>query len=192
MNVFTFSGNLGRDAEVRQAGQQSVCGFSVAVKAGHGEREQTLWLDCSIWGKRAEGGLPAYLTKGQQVVVSGELSTREHEGKTYLSCNVREISLVGGASVSPSQPQQGGYQQPQQQPQGGYTNQQQPNPQAQGGYANQGQQPMNQQQPNPQQWQGQQQGMNQQQGQQHQRFAQQPAQNQSPAPNNNIDDDIPF
>lgn len=118
MNVFTFSGNIGRDAEVREVGQGKVAGFSVAVKAGMGKNEQTVWVDCSIWGKRAEGGLPQYLTKGQQVVVSGELSTREHNGKTYLQCRVSELSLVGGRTTD-AQPQ--GYQQaPQQQaPQGG-------------------------------------------------------------------------
>lgn len=114
MNVFTFSGRIGQDAAVREVGQGKVAGFSVAVKAGMGKNEQTLWVDCSIWGKRAEGGLPQYLLKGQQVVVSGELSTREHNGKTYMQCRVSELSLVGGQTTD-AQPQ--GYQQAPAQPQ---------------------------------------------------------------------------
>lgn len=112
MNVFSFTGNLGKDCRTGTAGSASVCNFNVAVKSGYGDREQTLWVDCALWGKRAESGLVKYLTKGQQVAVSGELGTREHEGKTYLTLNVNEVSLVG--SKSDSTPQQS---QPQPQPQ---------------------------------------------------------------------------
>jgi single-strand DNA-binding protein len=103
LNAF-FTGNLGRNAEVRQTqGGTSVCNFPVATKVGYGEREQTIWLDCAIFGKRAEGKLPEILTKGQQVAVMGELSTREHEGKTYLNCKVSELDLVGGKPQGESQ-----------------------------------------------------------------------------------------
>lgn len=95
MNVLSLTGNLGRDAEVRTAGSSTVCGFSVAMTAGYGDKKQTIWVDCSIWGKQAEGSLPSYLKKGQQVAVSGELSTREHEGKTYLQLRVVSIDLIG-------------------------------------------------------------------------------------------------
>jgi len=95
MNVLSLTGNLGRDAEVRQAGSSTVCGFPVAMTAGYGDKKQTVWIDCSIWGRQAEGALPSYLTKGQQVAVSGELSTREHEGRTYLQLRVNTIDLIG-------------------------------------------------------------------------------------------------
>ena len=107
MNVFTFTGNLGKDCRSGNQGGTAVCNFTVAVKSGYGEKEQTLWLDCALWGKQAESKLPQYLTKGAQVAISGELSTREHEGKTYLTCRVSSISLIGGkredsASASPA------------------------------------------------------------------------------------------
>lgn len=100
MNVLTVTGNLGRDAEVRPAGGTTVCNFKVAAKAGYGDKEQTLWIRCALWGKRAESGLVPYLVKGQQVAVSGELSTREHEGKTYLECRVNDVTLCGGKQGS--------------------------------------------------------------------------------------------
>lgn len=112
MNVLTVSGNLGKDAEVRQAGGSSVAGFSVAMKSGYGDKQQTIWLDCSLWGKQAESGLINYLKKGQFVVVSGELGTREYEGKTYLTLRVNNVTL--GGKSSDAQPQQ---RQPQQQTQ---------------------------------------------------------------------------
>ena len=56
LKVF-LTGRLGKDAEVRQTQNSTVAGFSVAVDVGYGDRKQTFWFDCSIWGKRAESGL---------------------------------------------------------------------------------------------------------------------------------------
>lgn len=98
MNVFSFTGNLGKDCRTGMAGSTAVCNFTVAVKSGWGDKAQTLWIDCAMFGKQAEGKLPDYLVKGQQVAVSGELGTREHEGKTYLTCRVTSVDLVGGKS----------------------------------------------------------------------------------------------
>lgn len=109
MNVFCFTGNLGKDCRTGLAGSSTVCNFPVAVKSGFGQNEQTIWVDCALWGARAEGRLPDHLVKGQQVAVSGELGTREHEGKTYLTCRVSDVTLVGGKP--------GGQQAPAQQPQ---------------------------------------------------------------------------
>lgn len=95
LNNFCFTGNLGKDCRMGNAGGYAVCNFSVAVKSGFGNNEQTLWVDVSLWGKAAEGKLPDYLLKGQQVAVSGELGTREHEGKTYLTCRANSVSLIG-------------------------------------------------------------------------------------------------
>lgn len=108
MNVFCFTGNLGSDCRLGNVGGTAVCNFSVAVRAGYGEREQTLWIDCALWGKQAESKLPDYLKKGQQVSVSGELSTREHDGKTYLTVRVSSVDLVGkrdaGSAPAPAAP----------------------------------------------------------------------------------------
>lgn len=101
MNVFTFSGRLGRDATLRNTrGGDPVLSFPVANEVGFGERKTTQWIECSLWGKRGER-LHDYLTKGAQVVVSGELTLREFErtGGTpgaSLSVRVTEVTLVGG------------------------------------------------------------------------------------------------
>ena len=101
MNVITITGRIGKDAETRHIPSgQAVASFSVANNIGYGKNEQTLWFDVSIWGKRAEGGLIPYLVKGQEVAVSGELSTREHDGKTYLKINANTVDLVGGKPPS--------------------------------------------------------------------------------------------
>jgi single-strand DNA-binding protein len=96
MKSICIGGNIGKSAEVRTAPNgDKVAGFSVAVDDGFGDKKRTLWFDCSIWGVRAER-LAQYLTKGSKVAVSGDLSTREHDGKTYLTIRVAEVTLQGG------------------------------------------------------------------------------------------------
>lgn len=93
------TGNLGKDAVIRQAGKDNVCSFSVASSKKIKGEETVSWVSCSIWGKRGET-LCQYLRKGGKVAVAGELSTREHDGKTYLECRVSEIDLMGGGNKS--------------------------------------------------------------------------------------------
>ncbi|MFD1624398.1 single-stranded DNA-binding protein [Azospirillum griseum] len=102
MNVWTFTGRLGADGELRttQSGEK-VLGFRVANDVGFGERKTTQWVDCSIWGRRAESLAP-HLTKGKQVVISGEVTLREYEKRdgtrgAGLTVRVAEIDFTGGA-----------------------------------------------------------------------------------------------
>jgi len=120
MNNWTFTGNLGKDCEVRttQSGM-TVCTFSVAVKSGYGDNAKTTWANCALFGKRAEGGLPQYLVKGAQVCISGEACLDEWEkdgvkNKT-LKVNVDKLDLVGGNTLAQQAPQQGFQQAPPQQ-----------------------------------------------------------------------------
>ena len=116
-NVFSFTGTVGRDAEVRATPSgQSVLNFTVANNIGFGDRQQTLWVRVALWGRRAEGSLQNYLKKGQQVFVSGELTQREYQAndgttKTSLELNANIVDLVGKRNDQGQQPQQG-YQQP--------------------------------------------------------------------------------
>jgi single-strand DNA-binding protein len=104
-----------------------------------------------MFGKKADGQLPSYLTKGTQVAISGELELQEWEGQNgkgaALSVIVGNIDLIGGKQqgqgnqapqqqgYASQQQAQGGYQQPpqqqyqqapQQQPQGGFNPNQSP------------------------------------------------------------------
>ena len=97
MNVFSAIGRIGKDAVTRNAGGKPVTGWSLAVDKGWGDRKQTIWIDCSAWGERYEK-LAAYIVKGSQLGVTGELGTREYEGKTYLTLDVRDVTLLGGRS----------------------------------------------------------------------------------------------
>lgn len=95
MNIACFSGNLGRDAEVKTVGQHTVTTFSIAVRSGYGEKASTFWLNCNAWNRDK---LSQYLTKGSRVVVSGELSLREYDKKDgtkgqLLELRVNDIDL---------------------------------------------------------------------------------------------------
>lgn len=108
MNVCCFIGRVGKDAVVRHTqGGEPVAGWSLATDAGYGERKVTTWVDCSLWGKRAEA-LADKIRKGDRLGVSGELSTREHDGKTYLTLKVAEVTLLSGKPQEGTEPQRGG------------------------------------------------------------------------------------
>lgn len=94
MKSIVIAGNIGKSAELRSTGNgDKVAGFTVAVDDGFGDKKRTLWFDVSIWGKRAETLAPM-LTKGGKVCVSGDFSTREHDGKTYLTVRAAEVTLM--------------------------------------------------------------------------------------------------
>jgi len=106
MNVLTATG---KDAEVRHtpAGDQ-VAQFSFALTSGYGDKAVTTWLNCNLWGKRAETLAPM-LTKGTKIAITGELTNRQYADKSgvpkySLELRVNDITLLGKKDDSkPSQ-----------------------------------------------------------------------------------------
>ena len=66
---------LTRDPETRETAKGSVTSFSLASNSGWGENKTTTYFDCACFGKRGES-LQKYATKGKQLWISGDLSTR--------------------------------------------------------------------------------------------------------------------
>ena len=120
----TILGRLGRDPELKQLDNGAVLNFSLATDHGFGERKETMWIRCAIFGKRADT-LAKYLEKGSQVLVVGELFTRTWEKKdgtmaTELECRVSELEFAGSKGErQDSAPQQRGAPAPSRQPSGG-------------------------------------------------------------------------
>jgi len=95
MLQLSIAGRCGRDAEYKQTqGGAELCRFTVAAEVGFGDSKQTVWVDVTRWGKGAEG-LANYIRKGDPVAVTGEMSLREHEGKTYVQCRADRVTLLG-------------------------------------------------------------------------------------------------
>jgi len=95
----TVTGNIGKDAQLRQTEGGSVLGFNVASNTKERGIDVTTWVECSLWGTRGEK-LGQYLTKGKKVAVGGEMSTREYNGKTIITMRVSGVDFMGGRSES--------------------------------------------------------------------------------------------
>lgn len=109
-NVFSFTGALGRDADFNYTpNSHAILSFTVANNVGFGDKQKTNWIRVNVWGKRAEGALKDYLKKGQQVFVSGELSTNEYQKKDgtkgfMIEINANTVDLIGKREQSAPQP----------------------------------------------------------------------------------------
>lgn len=98
MKNITIAGRITKDAEQRTTtGGDKVTAFSVAVDDRSGKEKGTIFFDCNLWGARGDG-LAQYLTKGSSVTVTGDLTRREYDGKTYLGVRVDNLTLQGGKS----------------------------------------------------------------------------------------------
>lgn len=115
MNVWTFSGRVGADAELRttQSGEK-FSSFRVANDIGFGDRKTTQWVDCTYWGKRGEA-VNQYIRKGAKVTVSGEVKLEEFQRRdgtpgSKLSVRVNDVDLPAREGGSEGQRQSGGYE----------------------------------------------------------------------------------
>lgn len=100
----TFIGRIGKDAELKSTKTgENFAVFSVACDVGYGKNKSTVWVDCAIFGKRAESLAP-WLKKGTAVTVFGEPSVRTYEGrdgiKAAMSCRVEDLAFQGSVSRS--------------------------------------------------------------------------------------------
>lgn len=114
INVFTASGRLGNDIDIRYTQNNKCIGsFSLPVESGWGDNKKTSWVTCKLLGERA-AKLSQYLTKGSQVSVTGEfyLDEWEKDGVKHS----RPIIVVNGIQLPPQQQdsQQQGWAQSQQ------------------------------------------------------------------------------
>lgn len=100
LNKITLCGNLGADAELRSTKSGNpVVTFAIAVneRTPHGDGtwgDYTNWLDCVMFGKRAEALAPLLL-KGMKVSLIGHVHTRtyEKEGQNIKRWEIRVDDL---------------------------------------------------------------------------------------------------
>jgi single-strand DNA-binding protein len=103
MNVGTFAGRIGRDAELRELNDDVASVFSLAVDVGTKANPRTMWVECTLWGKRGEG-LNAYLLTGTKVTAHGrvelvEFTKRDGTHGAKLQVTVSEVDLHGGGKA---------------------------------------------------------------------------------------------
>jgi single-strand DNA-binding protein len=103
INNLTMTGRLGRDAKLSYTkNQDPVCNFSAALTSGYGDKAKTSWLECTLFGKRAEVLTPMLL-KGTLVGVVGEFSLDTYKAndgteKMRPECRIVSLSLLSSKS----------------------------------------------------------------------------------------------
>lgn len=101
LNVFTFTGRLGADAELKYTPSGvAIWSARVAVDYGYGDNKGTSWVTAKSIGKRAESLGKLELQKGAAIGGYGELQVREYDkrdgGKgAAIECLVNDIELLG-------------------------------------------------------------------------------------------------
>lgn len=120
MNYAILTGNLGRDPEMRQHNGDNVLSFPMGVQTGTKDNPSTMWVQCSLWGKRATS-LQPYLFKGSRVQVGGPIKLEDFVGKDgaqkqALRLSIDQIDLPPKQSQDQGQAQQQLQSRPAQQP----------------------------------------------------------------------------
>ena len=109
MNVLNAIGNVGKDCEIRYTpAGKAVASFSFALTSGYGDKQVTSWINCNLWGDRAET-LSPMLVKGTKVGITGELTNRPYTDKQgvekySLECRINDLTLLTPKPKSDSQP----------------------------------------------------------------------------------------
>ena len=83
-NIVILNGKLGKDPEIRDAGQTKVCNFSIATNDSYKDKDgkwvkNTDWHSVVCFGKQAEY-LVKNANKGDTIHIVGKLTTRTWDG----------------------------------------------------------------------------------------------------------------
>ena len=111
MRTAVFAGRLGKDAELKfLPSGDAVANFSLAVSTGTKEKPDTLWVDCALFGNRAES-LSPYLLKGTAITVAGDVGirtgiNRDGEAGGTITCRVDKLTFGSKAEGSAPAPRQ--------------------------------------------------------------------------------------
>ena len=115
MNNCIFMGGIVRDAELSHtASGTAIAKFAIANSTGYGDKKETNYFDCILWGKQAEG-LAKHLTKGKQIVVLTEARQNrwEQDGqkRSKIEFHVQKLDFqqgnaAGGQAAPKQQPKQ--------------------------------------------------------------------------------------
>ena len=110
-NRVILMGNLTRDPELANTPNgTSICKFGIAVNRKFKERESTMFIDCTTWGKIGEL-IHQYSRKGDPIMIEGWLEFHSWEDKSSgqrrskHSMTVENFQFLGGKPAGDSQRQ---------------------------------------------------------------------------------------
>jgi len=95
VNKVILIGNVGKDPEIRQAGDKRVANLSIATSESWKDRngdkqERTEWHRVAVWNEGLVNLIENYVKKGSKLYLEGQLQTREYEkdGQKHYSTDV--------------------------------------------------------------------------------------------------------
>ncbi|MEM7361637.1 MAG: single-stranded DNA-binding protein [Bacteroidota bacterium] len=100
VNVQILIGNLGKAADIRyMEGNRGKASFGVATNKSYTNREgqqitNTSWHNVVVWDPSLVDVAQKYCTKGRQVIVEGESTTRSYEDREGNTQYVREVKAT--------------------------------------------------------------------------------------------------
>ena len=98
-NSVMLAGNLTKEPELRYTSAgKAVCNFRVAVDGAGKSADNAGFFDCAAWGDLAEN-LCESLSKGQRVVVSGQLKQRSFEANGATRTAIEVLVEDAGPSL---------------------------------------------------------------------------------------------
>lgn len=87
---------LGKDAELKQAGQTEILSLYAAYDVGFGDKKKAQWIGLTMFGKRA-AQVSHMMTKGTLIMATmDEVQVEEYNGKSYLKAKLVEFKFAGG------------------------------------------------------------------------------------------------
>jgi len=106
VNKVILIGNVGKDPEVRQAGNSKVANFSLATSENYKDKQgnkqtKTEWHNITIWGNLASV-VERFVKKGDKIFLEGKVVTRSYEKNgekryaTDIVCS--QMTMLGGGS----------------------------------------------------------------------------------------------
>ena len=105
-NIYQVIGYVGKDPEIRNFDTGKMCSFSVATNSSYKNKQgekitETEWHNVVSFNPNLVDIVEKYVSKGQQVAVSGSMKTRQRETqsgeKRYTSqLMAKQILLLSG------------------------------------------------------------------------------------------------
>lgn len=87
---------LGKDAELKQAGQTEILSLYAAYDVGFGDKKKAQWIGLTMFGKRA-AQVAGMMTKGTLIMATmDDVQVEEYNGKSYLKAKLIEFKFAGG------------------------------------------------------------------------------------------------
>lgn len=91
--MYTYVALIGRATRDPESRGEGLASLRVAVNPRN-EKNDTLFIDCAFFGKRAEGVLK-YVHKGDKVAIYGELVARHYNNRDGQTINTISINADG-------------------------------------------------------------------------------------------------